>query len=72
MGNTPSSKALNKIHFEQNLTKYVQDWVGFLSGILSSGKVATDEVEPLKVICTDFVDRFDDLDANDLLQDLEA
>ena len=32
----------------------------------------TGEVEPLKVICTDFVDRFDDLDANDLLQDLDA
>lgn len=72
MGNTLSAQALNKIHFEQNLTKYEQYWVGFLYGILSSGKVETGEVEPLKVICTDFVDRFDDLDANDLLQDLEA
>ena len=72
MGNALSSKALDKIHFEQNLTKYEQYWVGFLYGILSSGKVETGEVEPLKVICIDFVDRFNDPDANDLLQDLEA
>jgi NAD-dependent DNA ligase len=72
MADTISSKGLQKIHFEQNLTKYEQYWIGFLHGILSSGKVENGEVEPLKAICNDFVERFDDPDADDLLQDLDA
>lgn len=67
-----SPLALKKIHFEQNVEKYTQYWVGFLQGILSSGKIEELEVEPLKAICSDFLIKFNDPDANDLLQDLDA
>ena len=72
MDYTLSEGALSKIHFEQNLNKYEQYWVGFLYGILSSGKIEKGEVEPLRAICADFLERFDDPDAYDLLEDLKV
>lgn len=41
-------------------------------GILSSGKIEKGEVEPLRAICADFLERFDDPDAYDLLEDLKV
>lgn len=72
MDYTLSESALSKIHFEQNLNKYEQYWVGFLYGIISSGKIEKGEVEPLRTICTDFLERFNDPDAYDLIEDLKV
>ena len=72
MDYTLSEGALSKIHLEQNLNKYEQYWVGYLYGVLSSGKIETGEVEPLRAICADFLERFNDPDAYDLLEDIKV
>ena len=67
-----SDKGLATIHRKQNIEKYDKFFVGFLYGVVASGKVEKAESEALKSICTDVLSKYVDEDADDIIQDLEA
>jgi len=67
-----NSGLLGKVHGEWNATKVFCHFTGFLEGIVASGYLETKEVEPLIVESIEFLERFDDFDALDVLEDFKA
>ena len=67
-----SDRAFETIHAKQNAEKYENFFVGFLYGVVASGKIDSAEAGALKAICVDVLSKFIDDDANDIIQDLEA
>jgi NAD-dependent DNA ligase len=63
---------LARIHLENNQNKANAYWVGFLQGLLASGRFEQTERFPLKVEATHFLTRLADPDANDLLEELNS
>ena len=57
---------------KQNADKYNKFFVGFLYGVVASGKIESAEANALKAICLDVVTKYPDEDADDIIQDLEA
>ncbi|WP_146050043.1 BRCT domain-containing protein [Roseovarius confluentis] len=63
---------LEQIHSKNNDIKLFCHFTGFLEGIAASGYIERGEVEPLIAECVEFVEKYADCDASDLVQDFEA
>ncbi|MCJ9691416.1 hypothetical protein MOV76_07180 [Rhizobium sp. PRIMUS64] len=63
-------EALGRIHAKSNSRKATAYWVGFLKGVLASGKIETTEYAPLKVEAQNFLALLHDPDASELIDDL--
>lgn len=66
------NELLGKIHGEANFNKVFCHFTGFLEGIASSGYIETGELEPLIAESLEFLEKFEDVDANDVIQDFQA
>lgn len=67
-----NSELLATVHGDWNAKKVFCHFTGFLEGIAASGYLEIGEIEPLVVESIEFLDRFDDFDARDVLEDFKA
>jgi len=76
-GPNPSKKSsigstgIDLINAEASENKAIAYWVGFLKGVVASKDVVEYEIDPLIAQSEDFLSKFDDRDAEELLQDIE-
>ncbi|MEL6957579.1 MAG: BRCT domain-containing protein [Pseudomonadota bacterium] len=67
-----NSELLAKVHGDWNAKKVFCHFTGFLEGIAASGYLEVGEIEPLVAESIEFLNRFDDFDAHDVIEDFKA